>query len=188
MNFHVFIAKQMISSSPILFCFHRAALRSSSKVVSTKWPPQFKGDFKCKHRLLDPVFCLNQWFVPIGKHTIATKRCSDDNSFVLQHNLYCQASVENVDINDFVSCLYENTRWIGHVMEIDSELTDVCVKFMHPHSPARSFNWPDRDDICWVPMVHILDKIDAPSTLSGRQYTLNPRDAVRIYANSVQKQ
>ena len=73
-------------------------------------------------------------------------------------------------------------------MEIDNELTDVCVKFMHPHSPARSFNWPDRDDICWVPMVHILDKIDAPSTLSGRQYTLNPRDAVRIYANSVQKQ
>ena len=76
-------------------------------------------------------------FVPVGEHTIATKRCSDDIPFVLQHNLYCQASVVNVDINDFVSCLYENTWWIGLVMEIDNEQNDACVKFMHPHGPAR---------------------------------------------------
>ena len=121
-------------------------------------------------------------------YTIATTRCSDDNSFVLQHSLYCQASVVNVDINEFVSCLYENTWWIGLVMEIDNELTDVCVKFMHPHGPARSFHWPDRDDICWVPILHILDKIDVPFTKSGRYYTLNPRDAARISAKSLQKQ
>ena len=46
-------------------------------------------------------------------------------------------------------------------MEIDNEQADVHVKFMHPQGPARSFHWPDWDDICWVPMVHILDKIDA---------------------------
>ena len=73
-------------------------------------------------------------------------------------------------------------------MEIDSELTDVCVKFMRPHGPARSFHWPDRDDIYWVPMVNILDKIDVPSTTSGKQYTLNARDAARISAKSAQKQ
>ena len=80
-------------------------------------------------------------FVPVGEHTIATKRCSDDNSFVLIHSLYCQAfNVENVHINDFVSCLYENTWWIGLVMEIDNEQTDVRVKFMHPHGPTISFH------------------------------------------------
>ena len=64
-------------------------------------------------------------------------------SFVLEHNLYCQASVVNGDINDFVSCFYENTWWIGLVMEIDDEQTHACVKFMHPHGRARSYHWPE---------------------------------------------
>ena len=123
-------------------------------------------------------------FVPVGEHAIATKRCSDDIPFVLQHDLYCQASVVNVDINDIVSCLYENTWWIGLVMEIENEQNDACGKFMHPHSPGRSFHWPERDDI-WVPMVHILDKINVPSTTPGRQYILDPSDVARISAKFV---
>jgi len=106
----------------------------------------------------------------------------------LSCNTTCPASVVNVDINDFVSFLYENTWWIGLVMEIDNELNDVCIKFMHPQGPARSFHRPDRDDIYWVPTVNILDKIDVPFITSGRQYTLTPRDAARISAKSVQKQ
>jgi len=60
----------------------------------------------------------------VGNVTLSTTYC------ILQHYLYCQASLVNVDINDFVSCLYENTWWIGLVMEIDNELTDVCGTIM----------------------------------------------------------
>ena len=121
-------------------------------------------------------------FIPVGECTVAVKRCSNDHSFVLQHNLHHQPSVVSIDINDFISCLYEGTWWIGIVMEIDKEQNDACIKFMHPHGPARSFHWPEQEDVCWVPMVHILVKISVPSTTTGRQYYLNPRDAIRISA------
>ena len=49
-------------------------------------------------------------------------------------------------------------------------------------------DWPERDDICWVPMVHILDKINVPSTTSGRHYILNPSEVARISAKFVKRQ
>ena len=78
-----------------------------------------------------------------------------------------------------VSCLYEGKWWIGVVTEVNHEEDDVSVKFMHPHGPARSFHWPNTDDICWVPKAHIVCKIDIPETISGRQYNISKDD----YAN-----
>ena len=33
-------------------------------------------------------------------------------------------------------------------MEIDKEQNDACIKFMHPHGPARSFHWPEQEQGC----------------------------------------
>jgi len=59
-----------------------------------------------------------------------------------------------------VGCLYDRNWWIGMVMSVN----DAEVKFMHPHGPARSFFWPSREDLCYVPYTHILLSIGMPST------------------------
>ncbi len=75
-----------------------------------------------------------------------------------------------------MSCLYEQKWWTGIATEIDADESDVQVKFMHPNGPVKSFHWPQTDDICWVPLTHILLKIKVPVTISGRQYTLDAKD------------
>ena len=43
---------------------------------------------------------------------------------------------------------------------------------MHPKGPAKAFFWPDREDICWVSVEHILAVLQAPQvSRSGRSYT-----------------
>ena len=69
------------------------------------------------------------------------------------------------------------------VMAVNEEEQDVKIKFLHPHGPARSFFWPAREDICFVPFTHILTTIDMPGTATGRQYRISERDSQKI--NSV---
>ena len=61
-------------------------------------------------------------------------------------------------------------------MGVEKELSDFFVKFMHPHGPATSFHWPFKDDICWVPSLHIVCKISVPVTATGRSYSVNAND------------
>ena len=58
------------------------------------------------------------------------------------------------------------------VQDINKEEADVSVKFMQPNGPSLSFKWPSKDDICWVPNIHIIFKIDIPRTETGRTYHL----------------
>ena len=48
----------------------------------------------------------------------------------------------------FVACMYEGFWWIGLIEQLDGELEDVQIKFMHPHGPTNSVYWPRRNDIC----------------------------------------
>ena len=62
---------------------------------------------------------------------------------------------------------------MGIITNVDKEEEeDVQVKFMHPSSPNRSFQWPHVDDICLVPNDHISCKIDIPITSSERFYSI----------------
>ena len=58
------------------------------------------------------------------------------------------------------------------VSEIDPVNDDFKIKFMHPNVPSRSYNWPNQNDICWIPRLNVISIIEAPSLslLSGRQY------------------
>ena len=67
--------------------------------------------------------------------------------------------------------------------EVDQENKDVSIKFLHPPYPSTSFHWPSRNDICWVPNIHLLCGILPPSTQTGRQYQITKEDDAKI-ANS----
>ena len=69
--------------------------------------------------------------------------------------------------------MYDNNWWIGPVIEKDDEECDIKVKFLHPKGPSKYFQWPQRDDICYIPNNCVLKVIDVPVASSlGRNYVV----------------
>ena len=109
------------------------------------------------------------------------KRCSEDENYSLKHNLLSKYYVPvDIKVSDYVACVYDNNWWIGIACEVDEENNDIFVRFMNPNGPARSFNWPLKDEACWVPKVHILSNVEIPTKATGRQYRLKRQDIEKI--------
>ena len=87
---------------------------------------------------------------------------------------------EKLQPMQFIACKYDGFWWIGLIQELDQELEDAQVKFMHPHGPTTSVYCPTRDDICWVPFSEILCSVQPPTTYSGRAYIIDPKDIQKI--------
>ena len=86
-----------------------------------------------------------------------------------------------VSAGKFVAAIYDKKWYIGIVDSIVEETEDVLIKFMHPCGPAKSFNWPQKDDVCWIPHQHIVCAIEAPSLSSNRgSYSLTGNSVLLI--------
>ena len=108
-------------------------------------------------------------YVPISQNIIGCKRMSGDIEFDLVHEFLPHPSkpqLETIDIGSYVVCSYDSLQWVGIVSEIDKESDDRQVKFMHPHYPATSYNWPSPDDLCWIPRVSVLAIVEPPVPMS----------------------
>jgi len=42
--------------------------------------------------------------------------------------------------HDFCESYYDSVWWIGIIMEVDEQQSEVKVKFMSPHGPSKSFH------------------------------------------------
>ena len=62
--------------------------------------------------------------------------------------------------------------------EVNTAHKDIETKFMHPICSSRSYTWPIRHDICWVPIKNILFLLKTPFLTTGivRQYYLHNDD------------
>ena len=60
---------------------------------------------------------------------------------------------------------------------------DIKVNFLHPSGPSKSFYWPARQDICWVPIVDVLSKLTPPdmSTSTGRRYKFSESQIASVH-------
>lgn len=121
-------------------------------------------------------------FIPLSHSKIGVKYVSEEEqfAFTFDFNIAPKAVLREVKLSEFVSCIYDERPWIGLVEEIDVTSKDVLIKFLHPHYPSRSFHWPSREDLCWVPNTHILRSIKTPTTATGRQYQICIEDVSAI--------
>ena len=125
-------------------------------------------------------------FIPLTQNRIGAKRVSEDKQFALIFSFTTspadQTLAHNLTPGSFVVSMYDSHHWLGVVSQIDKDNEDVQIKFMHPHFPTHSFEWPSREDICWMPDINVLVVVDTPvpSTRSGRQYHLSTSDMSRI--------
>ncbi|GBM96843.1 hypothetical protein AVEN_94036-1 [Araneus ventricosus] len=105
---------------------------------------------------------------------IEARRISRDETPALTFNLLKHQTllVKMKDLYPgcFVGCIYDNLWYFGMVSEVNAEEEDVTVKFLHPNGPSLSFFWPNREDVCAVPIPHIIAIVKPPKTMTGRTY------------------
>ena len=62
------------------------------------------------------------------------------------------------------ACKYDNNLYFCIANHASMEDGDVNVNFMHPKAPAKKFFWPDYEDVCWIPMNHMICRLQTPSS------------------------
>ena len=127
----------------------------------------------------------NHMFLSVSLSTIQVKHVSEDD-FSFSVNVLNTAPQKSASKNlsqepqlekDYAPGQYvanDSHWWLGniiHVIRLSSEFSDAKVQFLHPHGPATSFHWHQKNDTCWVPLEHIWCVIPAPTTTGlGRNY------------------
>ena len=94
-----------------------------------------------------------------------------DQGVIDQGELNCKVRIEDIKPGRFYVCQYDKDWYFCVANDVSNEHGDVNVKFLHPKGPSEKFYWPQRDDVCWVPIEDVYCEVDTPSTRStGRFY------------------
>ena len=75
-----------------------------------------------------------------------------------------------ITLGSYCACKYDNDLYFCIVNYVSMEFSDVNGKFMHPKAPAKNFFWPDHEDVCWIPLNHMICRVKPPSCGSTAQY------------------
>ena len=112
-------------------------------------------------------------FIPLSSSKIAHKLSSEDESRAGTHDFNLPTTFQLCDIRPMtcVTCLYDSFWWVGLVTQVD-----VKVQFMFPHGPCKTFNWPETEDSCYVPIKNILCQISSPTTTTGWTYKITDEE------------
>ncbi|XP_065679428.1 uncharacterized protein LOC136081787 isoform X1 [Hydra vulgaris] len=130
-------------------------------------------------------------FIHLGDNRVGAKRCSTDTNYTIIHNLKKKQDIfqlDTVTLGGYVAVVYDDKWWIGIVTETNLEEVDVKVKFLHPKSPSICFNWPEREDYCFIPYTNILKKLSVPQACSssGRNYMFENAEIEEVQVTSEQ--
>ena len=112
-------------------------------------------------------------FIPLSSFKIAHMLSSEDKSYDGTHDFNLPTTFQLCDIRPMtcVTCLYDSFWWVGLVTQVD-----VKVQFMFPHGPCKTFNWPETEDSCYVPIKNILCQISSPTTTTGWTYKITDEE------------
>ena len=80
------------------------------------------------------------------------------------------SSIAEIKTNDYIAVIYDDLWWLGQVSCVNEEQQDAEISFLHPHGPGKLFAWPEKEDICCVPLTHMLCRLrNAPEPASSRK-------------------
>ena len=106
-------------------------------------------------------------FIPLENGKFHISRVSGVGSTVTEYSndrLVPDLDIEQVRAGSYVACQYERDWFAGIVVDASVEHNDVQVKFVHPKGPAKNFFWPAREDICSIPLQHVIKFLSCPTT------------------------
>ncbi|GBM23952.1 hypothetical protein AVEN_198189-1 [Araneus ventricosus] len=121
---------------------------------------------------------------------IEARRISSDGKPALTFNLFNKQRTLLVKTKDlypgyFIGYIYDNLWYFGTVNEVNAEKEGVNVKFSHPDGPSQSFFWPSREDVCAVPIPHVIAIKEPQKIMTGRTLTYQfSKECVRLVQSS----
>ncbi|XP_063243365.1 uncharacterized protein LOC134542780 [Bacillus rossius redtenbacheri] len=123
----------------------------------------------------------------IKNETYMGRTIKDKIEIVVQSNqIKTHYSINDFQVGQFVACVYDQNWWMGQITGISKELNDMTVSFMHPHGPAKGFQWPQesgkKKDECPVPLQNVLLAVSNPTPLgqSARLHTFDKAELMKI--------
>ena len=89
--------------------------------------------------------------------------------------------LNNITTGSNYACKYGNDLYFCIVNYVSMDYSEINVKFMHPKAPAKKFFWHDREDICWIPLNHMICRVKPPSSGStARYYSFDEADIDQV--------
>ena len=73
----------------------------------------------------------------------------------------------NITPGSYYACKYDNDLYFCIYNQVSMEHGDVNVKLIHPKATAKNFCWPDREDVCWICLNHMICRFNSPSSGSA---------------------
>ena len=115
---------------------------------------------------------------------IACKLSSEDKSHAGTHDFNLPTTFWFCDIRPmtYVTCLYDSFWCVGLLTQVDVEQGVVKIQFVSPHWPHKTFNWPETEDSCCVPIENILFPISSPTATTGWTYKITDEEYKTISA------
>ena len=140
----------------------------------------FQQEERFKKATKIPGVRSHHCYIPNATGDITVKRISEyliphEPTSLNEHKIIDPiVSLRDCSPGRFVRCSYDDDWWIGIIRETSFEFQDVLIKFMHPNGPSKYFNWPQSEDLCWIPVEDILGLIQPPQICkNGRAYQLS---------------
>ena len=108
----------------------------------------------------------------------ADKLCT----IISREKAVCEISNCDLKPGEYVAVMYDLKWYIALIEKKYDENQDLHVSFMHQRESSHNFFWPERKDVSWVPLIHVLIRVAVPtiSSRSGRQYRLNDDDLKKV--------
>ena len=107
----------------------------------------------------------------MNETTLQVKIFSESQIYQTKQVCNKEHLLDEETINGYVTVHYDDSWWLGHVLEKDLSKKEVKVSFLEPKGPSRSFVYPTRPDELTVPFCDILTRVQV-STQTGRTYAL----------------
>lgn len=113
-------------------------------------------------------------FVPITTQKLRTQVFSTSTKAQVQWiTSRHDGELEVEEISGFITFIRSEQWWLGCIVDYDEECDEARVNVLHPHGPARSFQYPAKQDVVKISRSDFLAKVDPTA---GYVYRLTQKD------------
>ena len=70
--------------------------------------------------------------------------------------MHMTSDLSTVVPGTYFACVYDINWFLGNAIETSEENQGIKVNFTTRLVSSNAFNWPQREDICWVPVTHFV--------------------------------
>ena len=134
-------------NSGITFYVNSETLKKTAAILEPRFAKSERIKGTRNHHQFVPegssmrMICISGSTSNVDKHLVDTSRMD----------------LDNITPGSYYACKYDNNLYFCIVNCVSMECGDV--KFMNPKAPAKKFFWTYHEDVCWIPLIHMICRV-----------------------------